>query len=465
LLVHSHAGHSHDHGHEAESDASEHVLDLTSTNFDTTIAGADVTLVEFFAPWCGHCKRLAPEYEKAAAQLWGKVPLAKVDCTIEKDLCGKYGVEGFPTIKVFRKDGTSTDYDKGRTQADIVKFLLKQSQAAYAVVTSTEELEKLKSDDILVVGYFESATSSGAKTFLQALQSLRDDATFALVTDSSVEGYHPNTIVLHRKFDEPTVTFKGEITEKSIGDFVRGESVPLVGEIGPENYQKYVDRGLPLLWAFVDYAADETHQLLAHASKLAKAVKDKLLFVKLDGKRWASHAKNFGLTGSTPGIAIEHRQTKKKYVLPEGNSITYEALEEFVNGFVDGSLSPNFKTQEPPTDNDGPVRVIVGKTFNEIVLDKTKDVLVEFYAPWCGHCKTLAPKYDALGEAFKDHPSVIIAKVDATENDTPADIQGFPTIIFYPTNNKEGLIYRGERSKEALESYVKENSGHLKDEL
>jgi protein disulfide-isomerase A1 len=56
-----------------------------------------------FAPWCGHCKALAPEYEEAATTLKEKnIALAKIDCTEEADLCRDHGVEGYPTLKVFR---------------------------------------------------------------------------------------------------------------------------------------------------------------------------------------------------------------------------------------------------------------------------------------------------------------------------------------------------------------------------
>jgi len=57
-------------------------------------------------------------------------------------------------------------------------------------------------------------------------------------------------------------------------------------------------------------------------------------------------------------------------------------------------LKVHLKSEEIPENNNGPVSIVVGKNFESIVMDSTKDVLIEFYAPWCGHCKTLAPIFD-----------------------------------------------------------------------
>merc|ERR1712000_720304 len=76
------------------------------------------------------------------------------------------------------------------------------------------------------------------------------------------------------------------------------------------------------------------------------------------------------------------------------------AVKAHLDASLDGKLKPSYKSEPVPEDNSGPVTVIVGKNFDEIVLDETKNVLLEVYAPWCGHCKELEPIYNELGEAF-----------------------------------------------------------------
>jgi len=105
----------------------------------------------------------------------------------------------------------------------------------------------------------------------------------------------------------------------------------------------------------------------------------------------------------------------------------------------------------------------VGKNFEEIVFDDSKDVFIEFYATWCGHCKRLKPIWDSLGERFADRKDLItIAKMEATENDLPPSvsfqISGFPTIKFKPAGSPDFIDYDGDRSLESLIEFVEANA-------
>jgi protein disulfide-isomerase A4 len=83
----------------------DHVLVLTADNFTEHVSTAELVLVEFYAPWCGHCKRLAPDYANAAKELNLKhaIPVAKVDATEETSLAKQFGVDGYPTLFIFRR--------------------------------------------------------------------------------------------------------------------------------------------------------------------------------------------------------------------------------------------------------------------------------------------------------------------------------------------------------------------------
>lgn len=96
----------------------------------------DIWMVEFYAPWCGHCKALEPEYKQAASDLAGQVKLGKVDCTENEGLARRFGVSGYPTIKVFnygvenKKDSLATPYNGERTAAAIKTYMLDLAERA-----------------------------------------------------------------------------------------------------------------------------------------------------------------------------------------------------------------------------------------------------------------------------------------------------------------------------------------------
>ena len=109
------------------------------------------------------------------------------------------------------------------------------------------------------------------------------------------------------------------------------------------------------------------------------------------------------------------------------------SIEEFVEKYLNKELSPIIKSEEIPEVQESNVIKIVGKSHDEIRFDENKDVLVKYYAPWCGHCKKMAPLYETLADIYaldeEAKEKVVIGKIDGTLNDVfGIEITGYPTL-------------------------------------
>uniref|UniRef100_A0A671N9S1 protein disulfide-isomerase n=1 Tax=Sinocyclocheilus anshuiensis TaxID=1608454 RepID=A0A671N9S1_9TELE len=196
-------------------------------------------------------------------------------------------------------------------------------------------------------------------------------------------------------------------------------------------------------------------------------------FAIADEEDYADELKSLGLSesGEEVNVGILGEEGKKYAMEPE--EFDSDVFRSFVMAFKKGKLKPIVKSQPIPKSNKGPVKVVVGKTFDDIVMDTKKDVLIEFYAPWCGHCKKLEPDYTALGKKYKNEKNLVIAKMDASANDVPHDsykVEGFPTIYFAPSSNKQNPVKfeGGKRDVEELSKFVEKHATKLsqqKDEL
>jgi protein disulfide-isomerase A1 len=456
-----------------DHDHNDDVFVLTGSNFDTIVAQHSPLLVKFYAPWCGHCKKLAAPFAAAAHELHGKASLADCDCTDEanKAVCAKYGIKGFPTLKIF--DGidsldTPVDYAGQRTKESIVVTMKKAARPAFSVTETTEEFDAIVADpdnSIVVALYNAEGTDN---TFESIATKLKNVYSFVIVKDSETAAAHgvsEGGIFVHRDFDEGVEYTYENLQEGELSAFLTAESFPPLGEIGPDNYKAYVDRGLPIVWCFFDPEDGEKEAIFETYIEVAKANKGKLSFVKLDGVQWAKHAESYGVT-KIPAVVIDTPE-KKRYIYD--NTRAHRSASKF-GGFVEqyhaGELEPFVKSEPVPEDNDGGVFVLVGSQYDEIVANREQDVFVEYYAPWCGHCKKLAPIWEELGEKYGDDDRVVVAKCDATANDVPEAISGFPTLMYYPANG-EPVKYSGAREFADLDSYIADrlpaSSGH--DEL
>ena len=162
---------------------------------------------------------------------------------------------------------------------------------------------------------------------------------------------------------------------------------------------------------------------------------------------------------------LDPADNMKKFAFPgKTQDITVESLKAFIDDFKGKKLQPFLKSEDIPAETSDPLKIIVGKNFNQVVLESNDDVLVKYYAPWCGHCKKLAPTWEQLAQEFKDVPGLVIGKFDATANEVDGlEIRGYPTLKFYPKGNKANPIdYDGGREFEDFKKWILENSASAK---
>ncbi|KAJ1917152.1 protein disulfide-isomerase precursor [Tieghemiomyces parasiticus] len=443
--------------------AASDVLDLGESNFSKRILSEPLALVEFYAPWCGHCKALAPHYEAAATELKElNIPVAKVNCVDEQTLCDEYGVQGYPSIKVF-SEGTPSDYQGQRTTEDIVSHVKRLKLPAVTDLTADKLADFKSSEKAVIVGYFDEKNSAAYQTFEAVAKQLRDKLTFGAVLDDNTakaEGLTAPAVAVYTADSDEPFTLSGADAITALPDlrkFVEVNSLPLLDDIGQHNYAAYMGAGLPL--AFIFHIDDDMKKELTDIfTPVAKKFRGKANLVLIDANTFAKQADFLNLREQWPAVGVLGT-TGLKYPMDQNKNITAETADDFFTRLAAGEATPFVKSGPIPEDNSGPVKVIVADEFEKIVMDPSKDVLIEFYAPWCGHCKKLAPVWEELGEKYADHPSIVVAKLDGTENDVPVkpedfQIQGFPTIKLVKRGTNEVVEYSGDRSLETFEEFL-----------
>jgi len=220
----------------------------------------------------------------------------------------------------------------------------------------------------------------------------------------------------------------------------------------PDNFDSHVGGDVP---AFVEFYAPwcgHCKQLAPVWEQLATTfLRSPVAIAKVDADEHKSLGSRFDVSGFP---------TLKFFPAGSATGEAYSggrALPDLVD-FVNKKTGLNVRVKEAPS----PVVTLTTENFNRIVKDETKNVLVEFYAPWCGHCKKLAPDYDKVGASFDGESSVVVAKLDADAHKDVAqqyDVSGYPTLKWFPKNNKAGEDYNGGRSPSDFVDFINKQAG------
>ena len=250
-------------------------------------------------------------------------------------------------------------------------------------------------------------------------------------------------------------------TLESIKEFIVQNRLPLVIEFTQEVAPKVFGGEIKshnLL--FISKTSDKLEGILEEYRKVAKEFKGKVLFIyiNIDDEENQRILEYFNIKAadcpSYRFIILEEEGMQK--FKPDTDEVTEAVVKQFVQDVIDKKRKPHLNSEEVPEDWDSkPVKVLVGKNFAEVAKDKSKNVFVEFYAPWCGHCKQLAPIWDELAEKFKDQSDIVIAKMDSTVNEVEeVKIQGFPTLKYFPKDSDDVVDYSGGRDFDSLVKFV-----------
>lgn len=365
-------------------EANSAVVSITKglDEFETVLSKMDVALVKFYAPWCGHCKRLAPAFEEAAstlAQENSKARMVKVDATdsTNRALSSKYGVSGFPTLKVFRFGDFEEDYEGGRDAGDLLDYLRSAAQ----------EPAKPRPKEKRVISFN-----------MQIAPKL-----------------------LKHKVSRQLMVFASKRTLESYN-----AAIQAAGELlGPENDG-------PNMLILTLNTEDSSLRPVINRFDLPFGGKGPFF-------RVADSSSAGGLQALRPRLEDQKHAALLKGSVGDSSSALVDLCKQFMKGEFRRVLRSANTVPGPYLGDESVAEEIIGKQFESKVLDDTEHgSLVFFYMPGCGHCKKLKPEFEKVATYMPiDHPNVNFFTIDGTQNEVEqAEVSGYPTLYWFPRVSK-----------------------------
>jgi len=450
------------------------VLELSDDTFNKEMATFETGFVEFVAPWCPHCKRLLPDFDKAAKVITNNdipVKFVKVNCDGPGyHTCHHAKADIYPTLKLYRYGVEERRYYGPRTPKDLVRYALNMIGDHAKTLTTEEELNKFTVSDseYMFLGAF-AEDSDLSKEFLRQAEGLREFYKFAIVRDSdllkvigqtnAVIAYQPK--FLRNKWEPDHKVFT-DIPFK-LFDFIQSSRRDLVGIVTRSTTSEFeISRPLLITTFEVDFDINVKHtnyvrnRLLKLASEYSPRMN--LCMGNINMTHYYAPDDRWNDTGILLTVLDKDGW---EYHVPKEVQFSYESTKQVIEDVLAGKIKGKpFKSDELPKQQKR-VQKVVANTFAETVLDETKHVLVEFYSPYCEHCKALIPIYNELASRAREDPNILITKMDATTNSLPKPFQsrGFPTIYLVPKGqNSRPIKFEGNRTVDVLIDFIQTNT-------
>ncbi|KAJ6859099.1 protein disulfide-isomerase 5-2-like [Populus alba x Populus x berolinensis] len=329
------------------------VLELDESNFDSTISTYDYVFVDFYAPWCGHCKRLAPELDVAApilAELKKPIVIAKVNADKYTRLARKHKVDGFPTLKIYMH-GVPTEYYGPRKAELLVRFLRKFVAPDVTILNSDSAIRDFVEEAgihfpiFIGFGLNETVMSNLAikykkKAWFSVASDFSDDVMVQYDFDKI-----PTLVCIHPSYNDHTV-FYGPFEEEFMEEFITQNSLPLAVPINSETLKVLKDDQRKIVLTILEDDSEEKSQNLIKILKAAASANRDLVFGYVGVKQWEEFTETFGANKETKLPKMIVWDGDEEYLSVTGSESIEEEdqgsqISQFLAGYREGRTERN----------------------------------------------------------------------------------------------------------------------------